>query len=73
MARAVRPPAPGRPCRRRLEVTSRASDTAHGLEGTNHAVLEFRDFGAHERVTAPPASQVYRLPTPEEIKARRHP
>jgi hypothetical protein len=59
---------------RRLELTSRATDrpwaVANGLAATVHAVLEFWDFGAHERVTVPPADQVYRLPTPEELKER---
>jgi hypothetical protein len=59
---------------RRLEFTSRATDrpwaVANGLAATVHGVLEFWDFGAHEPVTAPPADQVYRLPTPEELKER---
>jgi len=56
---------------RRLELTSRSSDKANGLAGTVHGVLEFRDFGVHARVTAPPAEQVCRMPTPEEIKRER--
>jgi hypothetical protein len=56
---------------RRLALTSRASDRANGLFGTVRGVLEFWDFGPQEPVTAPPAAQVERLPTPDEIKARR--
>ncbi len=56
---------------RRLELTSRSSDKANGLAGTVHGVLEFRDFGVHARVTAPPAERVCRMPTPEEIKRER--
>lgn len=56
---------------RRLELTSRSTDRTNGLAGTVHGVLEFRDFGAHEPVVAPPASQVCQMPTPEEIKRER--
>jgi hypothetical protein len=56
---------------RRLELTSRATDRANGLFGTVRGTLEFWEFGPQKPVTAPPAAQVERLPTPEEIKARR--
>jgi hypothetical protein len=57
---------------RRLALTSRSTDRANGLAGTVQGVLEFRDFGPQEPVTAPPAGevQVERPMTPEEIKAR---
>jgi len=42
---------------RRLEFTSRSSDTAHGVAGAVHGVLEFRDFGTRERVTIPPPAR----------------
>lgn len=56
---------------RRLELTSRSADRANGLAGTVHGVLEFRDFGVHEPVAAPPADQVCPMPSPEEIKQER--
>jgi hypothetical protein len=57
---------------RRLDLTIRASDRANGLSGTVHLVLEFWDFGTRERVTAPPADEVYRAPSlEEELEARR--
>jgi hypothetical protein len=59
---------------RRLEFTSAATDrpwaVANGLAATVHAVLEFWDFGTNEPVTAPPADQVYQMPTPERLKER---
>jgi hypothetical protein len=55
----------------RLEVTSRAWDMAHGVAGTIHGVLEFRDFGTRERVTIPPANQVFQFQIPDPRKARR--
>jgi hypothetical protein len=56
---------------RRLELTSRSTDRANGLAGTVHGVLEFSEFGAHEPVTAPPADQVFQVPTGEELKEQR--
>jgi hypothetical protein len=55
----------------RLEFTSRAWDTAHGVAGTIHGVLEFRDFGTRERVTIPPANQVFDVNIPEPKESRR--
>jgi hypothetical protein len=55
----------------RLEFTSRAWDTAHGIAGTMHGLLEFRDFGTRERVTIPPADQVFQIKIPEPRKLTR--
>jgi hypothetical protein len=56
---------------RRLEATSRSTDTANGLAGTVHGVLEFRDFGVRAQITAPPADQVCPMPTRDEIQRER--
>ena len=47
---------------RRLEVTDRLTASAGRTAGTLRTVMEFRDHGAHETVSAPPASQVTRAP-----------
>jgi hypothetical protein len=43
---------------RRLEVTDRLTTNPGGAAGTPRTVMEFRDHGAHEAVSAPPAAQV---------------
>jgi hypothetical protein len=43
---------------RRLEVTGRLTTDPGGAAGTPRTVMEFRDYGAHEAVAAPPAAQV---------------
>jgi hypothetical protein len=53
---------------RRLEFTSRASDTGNGVGGTLRAELTFRDFGIRERVVAPPRDEVFEMPVPEKLK-----
>lgn len=55
----------------RLEFTTRAWDMAHGLAGALHGVLEFRDFGTRQRVTIPPANQVFQHKIPEPRKPGR--
>lgn len=47
---------------RRLEVTDRLTTNAGRTAGTLRTVMEFRDYGAHETVSAPPADEVTRAP-----------
>jgi hypothetical protein len=47
---------------RRLEVTDRLTTNAGRAAGTLRTVMEFRDYGAHETVSAPPAGEVTRAP-----------
>jgi hypothetical protein len=49
---------------RRLEVTSQLRTDTGRMAGTVRTVLEFRDYGAHETVSAPPAGEVVRAPDP---------
>ncbi|HEX6676715.1 MAG TPA: hypothetical protein VF486_17020 [Actinomycetes bacterium] len=43
---------------RRLEATERVTTAAGGTAATLRTVMEFRDYGTHETVSAPPAGQV---------------
>jgi hypothetical protein len=53
---------------RRLEVTDRLTTNA-GQDRTLRTVMEFRDYGAHETVLAPPAGEVTRAPDADiEVK-----
>jgi hypothetical protein len=47
---------------RRLEVTDRFTTNTGQAAGTLRTVMAFRDYGAHETVSAPPAGQVTRAP-----------
>jgi hypothetical protein len=47
---------------RRLEVTAQSRTDADRIAGTVRTVMEFRDYGAHESVSAPPAGEVARAP-----------
>jgi hypothetical protein len=48
---------------RRLEVTDRLTTNAGRTPtATLHIIMEFRDYGAHEKVSAPPAGEVTRAP-----------
>jgi hypothetical protein len=47
---------------RRLEVTDRLTTNAGRTARTLRTVMEFRDYGAHETVSAPPTQQVTRAP-----------
>jgi hypothetical protein len=47
---------------RRLEVTDRLTTNPGRAAGTLRTVMEFRDYGAHETVSAPPAGQVTPAP-----------
>jgi len=54
---------------RRLEVTERVTTNAGRTAGTLRTVIEFRDYGAHETVSAPPTGEVTRAPdVPAEVK-----
>jgi hypothetical protein len=54
---------------RRLEVTERLTTNAGRTAGTLRTVMEFRDYGAHETVSAPPTGEVTRAPdVPAEVK-----
>jgi hypothetical protein len=47
---------------RRLEVTDRLTTSTGRAVGPLRTVMEFRDYGAHETVSAPPAGQVTLAP-----------
>jgi hypothetical protein len=47
---------------RRLEVTDQLTTNTGRAAGTLRTVMEFRDYGAHETVSAPPTGQVTRAP-----------
>jgi hypothetical protein len=54
---------------RRLEVTERLTTNAGRTAWTLRTVMEFRDYGAHETVSAPPTGEVTRAPdVPAEVK-----
>lgn len=54
---------------RRLEATDRLTTDAGRTVGTLRTVMEFRDYGAHETVSAPPAGEVTRAPDADiEVK-----
>jgi hypothetical protein len=47
---------------RRLEVATQSATDASRIAGTFRTVMEFRDYGAREAVSAPPAGEVARAP-----------